>query len=499
MLLAMIDMNLFRSAAVTAALCTVLAGCVTPGGLHPTGARLDPNSLKSERSLANVTLSPTAWPKKDWWEDFNDTQLSELINEALQTNPSLDEAQARAREAEAVAAGLNAAREPQGELDASVLGARLSSKDPLFPSYAIGSFAWGKTVTAGFSWDLDPWGGKRDAWEAALGRSRAAELDAYAARIELSVNVARAYVSLGYAFAEQDVAERERQRTAQYLALTHRLLEGGLGTPQQEALADSEAASAEQEKAEADRAIDAARSGLSVLLGQGPDRGLDIGRPQMLDTSKLVLPDALSVNLIGRRTDLVAARWRVEAASQDIKAARTLFLPNISLSALAGFVTVGNINVFQLPAREYEFGPALSLPIFDGGRLRANLASANAGYDEVVARYNTLLISAINQVSDLVSALNSVRTQIALEKRAQADAQKSWEDAFKGYKGGVTGPLTPLISRQQLLQTEQRLAALQSLQADLSIRLIDALGGGYGADTSSGAPSTSASLQGATP
>jgi outer membrane protein TolC len=266
MLPAMTDMHRFGSIAIATTLCVALAGCVTPGGLHPTGARLDVNSLKTERSLANVSLSPTAWPKKDWWEDLGDPQLSELINEALHTNPSLDEVQARARQAEAVAASLDAARAPQGELDANVIGARLSSKDPLFPEYAIGSFAWSKTVTAGFSWDLDLWGGKRDAWEAALGRSRAAELDAYAARIELSVNVARAYVSLGYAFAVQDVAEHEQERTAKYLALTHRLVEGGLGTPQQEALADSQAASAEQEKAQADRAIDAARSSLSVLL-----------------------------------------------------------------------------------------------------------------------------------------------------------------------------------------------------------------------------------------
>jgi NodT family efflux transporter outer membrane factor (OMF) lipoprotein len=491
----MTDRRRLHRALLCLALCGELGGCVTPSGLHPTQARLDADSLVSKRSLANVTLSPTAWPRKDWWDDFGDPQLSELINEALRTNPSLDEAQARARQAEAVAESLNAARAPQGELDANVLGARLSSKDPLYPEYALGSFAWSKTVTAGFSWDLDLWGGKRDAWEAALGRSHAAELDAYAARIELSVNVARAYVSLGYAFTAQDVAERERQRTAQYLTLTRRLVAGGLGTPQQEALADSEAASAEQEKAQADRAIDAARSSLSVLLGEGPDRGLDIGRPHTLDTGKLVLPDALSVNLLGRRTDLVAARWRVEAASQDIKAARTQFLPNISLSALAGFVAVGNVNVFQLPAREYEFGPALSLPIFDGGRLRANLASANAGYDEAVARYNTLLVSAVNQVSDLVSAIHSVHTQIALEQRARIDAQKSWDDAFKGYKGGVTGPLTPLISRQQLLLTEQRLAALQSQQADLSIRLIEALGGGYGADASSGAPLAGAATQ----
>ena len=485
-----ISMIRFRFAAATAALCIALAGCATPGGLHPTGAKIDPNSLKSERSLAGVPLSPTAWPNKDWWVGYGDPQLSSLIEEALRTNPSLDEAQARAKQAQAAADSLNAARQPQAELDASAIGARLSAKDPIYPSYDLGTFAWSKSVTADFSWDLDLWGGKRAAWEAALGRSRAAELDAYAARIELSVNVARAYVNLGYAFTQQDVAERELQRTSQYLALTSRLVKGGLGTPQQEALADSEAASAEQEKAQADRAIDAARSSLSVLLGQGPDRGLNISRPRVLDVGQLTLPDTLSVDLIGRRTDLVAARWRVEAAGRDIKAARTEFLPNISLTAMAGFVALGgSASVLQLPARTYEVGPALSLPIFDGGRLRANLAAANADYDEAVARYNTLLVGALNQVSDLVSALASVRTQIALEKRAEIDAQKSWQDAIAGYRGGVTGPLTPLISRQQLLQADQRLAALESQQADLSIRLVDALGGGYGADASSGAPS----------
>jgi NodT family efflux transporter outer membrane factor (OMF) lipoprotein len=485
-----ISMIRFRFAAATAALCIALAGCATPGGLHPTGAKIDPNSLKSDRSLAGVPLSPTAWPNKDWWVGYGDPQLSSLIEEALRTNPSLDEAQARAKQAQAAADSLNAARQPQAELDASAIGARLSAKDPIYPSYDLGTFAWSKSVTADFSWDLDLGGGKRAAWEAALGRSRAAELDAYAARIELSVNVARAYVNLGYAFTQQDVAERELQRTSQYLALTSRLVKGGLGTPQQEALADSEAASAEQEKAQADRAIDAARSSLSVLLGQGPDRGLNISRPRVLDVGQLTLPDTLSVDLIGRRTDLVAARWRVEAAGRDIKAARTEFLPNISLTAMAGFVALGgSASVLQLPARTYEVGPALSLPIFDGGRLRANLAAANADYDEAVARYNTLLVGALNQVSDLVSALASVRTQIALEKRAEIDAQKSWQDAIAGYRGGVTGPLTPLISRQQLLQADQRLAALESQQADLSIRLVDALGGGYGADASSGAPS----------
>jgi hypothetical protein len=162
------------------------------------------------------------------------------------------------------------------------------------------------------------------------------------------------------------------------VSMTRRLVAGGLGTPQQENLADSQVASAEQQEAQADRAIDAARSGLSVLVGQGPDRGLDITRPHLLDPAMVAVPDNLAVDLIGRRADLVAARWQVEAAAKDIKATRSEFSPNVSLGALGGFILLGSGNPLTLPARTYSVGPALTLPLFDGGRLRAQLASDDA-------------------------------------------------------------------------------------------------------------------------
>ena len=462
-----------------------LGGCASSRGLHPSGSLTDPGSLHSEHSLADVPLSPTAWPTQDWWVGLGDPQLSALIDEALKNNPSLAEAEARAKQAQARADSVDAARDPQATFDATAAGARLSSKDPIYPEAALGSFAWRKMITADFSWDLDLWGGKRDAWEAALGRSRAAQVDAHAARIQLSVNVARAYVRLGYAFALQDVAAAEQQRAGKSLAITQRLLGGGLGNSQQLHQADYQVASAEQQKVAADREIDAARSSLSILLGQGPDRGLAIARPQLLDPGAVSLPENLPVDLIGRRADLVAARWQVEAAAKDIKAAKTEFLPDISVGAMAGFIATGDrTNVFQLPARTYSIAPALSLPIFDGGRLRANLAAADAGYDQLVARYNSLLVQDLNEVSDQVSAISSVRSQIALEQRAHDDAQKAWDDAIVAYKAGLSSPLVALVSRQQLLLADQRLAALQSQRADLSIRLVDALGGGYGADKS---------------
>src|ERR1700730_13727850 len=471
--------------ATALALCFALTGCVSSGGLHPTGTLPDPPSLKAEQSLADAPLSPTAWPTQDWWIGFGDPQLTALINEALQNNPSLDEVEARARQAQALADGADAARRPRVDLNSEISGAELSKKDALYPEYVLGHFGWAKSATLNFSWDLDLWGGNREAWKGALGRSRAAQIDAYGTRIQLSVNVARAYVRLGYAFAQRDVAEAELERAGKSLALVRRMVAGGLGTRQQESLADSQVASAEQQKLQADRAIDAARSSLSVLVGQGPDRGLAITRPHLLDPVGVALPDKLSVDLIGRRADLVAARWQVEAASRNIKATKTEFMPNVSLGAMAGLVALGKTvsigNLFQTAAGTYSAGPALTLPIFDGGRLRAKLASSDAAYDQMVARYNGLLIAALNDVSDTLSALASVRKQTALEKRAQQDALKSWEDAMTEYKGGVSGPLTPLITRQQLLLADQRTAVLESEEADISVRLIEALGGGCGA------------------
>ncbi|OOG49848.1 efflux transporter outer membrane subunit [Rhodanobacter sp. C01] len=490
-----------RFLTLATALTLALAGCATSRGLHPDNQLTDPQHLATGHTLADVKLTPAAWPTQDWWVGLGDPQLSALIDEALKNNPGLAAADAAARLAQAQVQGANAARGPQVDLDAAAPGARFSSKDFAYPIEDLGTFAWAKSATLDFSWGLDLWGGKRAAWEAALGRSRAAEIDAHAARIQLSVNVARAYIQLGYAFAQQDVADAELQRTGKVLELARRYVTAGLGTPQQLHQADFAVASAQQQKAQVEHAIDAVRSSLSVLLGQGPDRGLQIARPRVLKPADLALPDNLPVNLIGRRADLVAARWRVEAAGRTIKAAKTEFLPNISISAMAGFVAVGDSSgLFQLPARTYGITPALSLPIFDGGRRRANLAAADASYDGLVAQYNATLVHAVNEVADNYAALKSMRSQIAAEQRAQQDAQRAWDDTIKLYKGGLGSSLETLIARQQLLAAQQRMAALDSQQMDLSVQLIQALGGGYDATVpANGADAARTSFSNSTP
>ena len=475
--------------AAASALTLALAGCASSGGLHPDGTPIDPASLKAERSLAGLQISPAGWPASDWWSGLGDPQLDALIAEALQDNPGLGVADARTRAAQAAAGAADAARAPSVDAGASVSGARIPTT--ILPADSDGGhFAVAKYADLSFKWGLDLWGGKRAAWQAAVGGARAAEVDAHAARVELSGNVARAYVQLGYAFTQQDLADAELKRASSARELTRQRVAAGIDNQIQLKQGDAEVASAEQQVALAARAVDAARSSLAVLLGKGPDRGLQIGRPRLLPPAALAVPAGLPLDLVGHRADLVAARWRVEAAGKDIKAAKTAFLPSISIGAMAGVISMGGGNPFTLPARFYQVGPSLSLPVFDGGRLRANLAGKDAQYDLAVAQYNQTLVGALNQVADELSALQSLQTQIAAQRRAQDAAQQAWDLAEQRYKAGVGSYLEALSVRQQLLAAERGTAALEAQQVDLSVQLIQALGGGYLPQADATPPST---------
>jgi len=456
-----------------------LAGCASMDGLHTDGVATDAAALHSERSFAKIKTTPAAWPAADWWTTLGDTQLNALITEALKDNPDLASADARAKDAQSQVDAQNAKRLPTVNADASVAAVRLPTT--AVPKPVGGSFQTFPAVYASFNWGLDIWGGKRAAWEAALGQARATDIDAHAARLTLSVNVARGYVQLGYAFAEKDVADAQLKRANASYALVKQRVAAGIDNQLQIKQADAEVASAQQQVAVADESIDAARIALAVLLGKGPDRGLDIARPQVLKPATLALPPNLTADLIGRRADLVAARWRVEAATRSIAAVKTEFLPNISLSAFAGLTSSSADNLFSLPARFYMVQPAISLPIFDGGRRRADLNGADAGYDLAVAHYNSTLVGAINDVADKLANLASLQTQITAQHHAVDAARSAWDLSQQRYKAGIGSYLDTLTVQQQLLAAEQRAAALDAQQVDTSVRLVQALGGGFDA------------------
>ncbi|AUG03063.1 multidrug RND transporter [Pseudomonas sp. 09C 129] len=468
-----------------------LAGCANYSGLTTEGVSLDAKSLKAGQSLSGVTLSPAAWPKSDWWKSLGDPQLDGLIREALHDSPDMQIARARAHQASAAAYAADAARMPTLDASGSVSRSRLSrSQDP---SGQGDNYSTMRSLTGNFNYTFDLWGGQRDTWEAALGQARAAEIDRQAAQLTLAADVARAYSDLGQAHIVHDLATEDLKRTRQMLDLSQKRLSSGIDSQYQYQQTESLEASSEASLIDAEKNLQSAKIALAVLLGKGPDRGNEIARPKVLQASAVALPSVLPAELLGRRPDLVAARWRVEAASKSIDAGKTNFYPNLNLSAAAGTQALLGDAMFGSASRFFNIAPTVSLPIFDGGRLRADLDARDADYDLAVAQYNKSLVNALGDVSDTISQLRDIGRQIAAQQHATDIAQDSYDTVVQRYGSGIGNYLDVLSIEQQLLQAQRQLATLNAQQIDLSIQLMQALGGGFQTDNLAAATPTPAS------
>src|SRR3989344_5049173 len=481
----------------TRALCLVLAamsmaGCANFSGLDTQGQRLDANTLQTGKSLTGVTLSSAAWPSADWWKSLGDPQLDGLIQEALQNSPDMQVASARAHQAEAAAYAANAARLPTLDASAGVSRSRLArDKDPLGQGDAYSTV---RNIGASFNYNFDLWGGQRAAWEAALGQARAAEVDQQAARLTLAADVAKAYSDLGQAHIVRDLANDDLKRTRQMLSLSQRRLNSGIDSRYQYQQTESLEASSQAQRMDAEKQLQSAKIALAVLLGKGPDRGNELARPAVLKPSAVAVPSVLPAELLGRRPDLIAARWRVEAASKNIAAGKASFYPNPNLSASAGAESLLGDAMFGSASRFFNIAPTISLPIFDGGRLRADLDARDADYDLAVAQYNKILVRALGDVSDSINQLRDIGRQIAAQQHATDIAQESYNTVVQRYGSGIGNYLDVLSIEQQLLQAQRQLANLNAEQIDLSIQLIQALGGGFQPEAMASANTAPATL-----
>ncbi|WP_295517299.1 efflux transporter outer membrane subunit [uncultured Pseudomonas sp.] len=461
------------------ALCTalLLAGCVSSAGLNPQGHAVDPATLKGEATFASDRLSPAQWPSADWWTRLGDPQLDSLIREALRDSPSLQEADARSRQADAAVLAADADRYPQIDANGGVTRSRLARPDD--PLGQGDRYSTLRQLDLSGSYSFDLWGGQRAAWEAALGRARAGEVDRQAARLTLAANVSRAYNQLGLAYANLDVAQQDLERTRGMLDLAQRRVDAGLDSDYQLQQTQSLEASAASSHTAAAQQVRSAQIRLAVLLGKGPDRGAEIPRPRLIAPAAVSLPEQLPAELVGRRPDLIAARWRVEAASKDIAASKTNFYPNLNLTVAAGSKAILGDALFGAPARFFNVGPALSLPIFDGGRRRADLASRDADYDLAVAQYNQTLVQALGDIADAITRQRSLDQQLVDQQRARDIAKSSFDIAMQRYGAGIGNYLDALTVEQQLLQADRQLASLQADRIDSGVLLMQALGGGF--------------------
>ncbi|MEH6365830.1 MAG: efflux transporter outer membrane subunit, partial [Pseudomonas marincola] len=295
----------------------------------------------------------------------------------------------------------------------------------------------------------------------------------------VSADVARAYNNLAQAYVLYDLAEEDVKRTSQMLQLSQSRLQSGIDSHYQYQQTESLAASSQEQLQDAGKRLQSAKVALSILLGKGPDRGNQLSRPQVLQAAAVAVPATLPAELLGRRPDLIAARWRVEAASKGIDASKTRFYPNLNLNMGAGVQSLLGDAMFGSPSRFFDIAPTVTLPIFDGGRLRADLDARDADYDLAVAQYNKLLVGALGDVTDTLNQLRSIKQQIVTQQHAADIAKESYDTVVQRYASGIGNYLDVLSIEQQLLQAQRQLASLNAEHIDLSIELMQALGGGF--------------------
>lgn len=451
---------------------TTLSACTTIPQSAPFAT--EPSQAKKVNPINTVS-------EQTWWKDLGDPQLQRLMNQAFNNSPSLAIAEARLNQAQAAVSQYRAANRPQVGLDATAYEAK-QSYNYLFPKAYIpqGYTDYGQT-TLSFNWELDFWGRNRAAIAAASSNAEAAEADAAQARLVLSTAIATAYIDLDRLYQERDLAERAVGIRSDSARLVQDKLNNGVSNKAQDAQAQAGVFAARADLAALDEQIDLNRHLIAMLTGASPDFANTLERPALsLDTQAFGnVPTQINLDLIGRRPDIIAARWRAEAASAHIKQAHAAFYPNINIAAFAGFQSLGLDKLFSSGSDIGQVGPALSLPLFDGGALKANLKSAESEHALAIASYNQDVLQAMQQVADALTSQKALQARLDNSEQALAAYEEAYRLSKLRYDGGLSDYTSLLVAEQSLISQRRTVADLKSRAMTLDIALIKSLGGAY--------------------
>jgi NodT family efflux transporter outer membrane factor (OMF) lipoprotein len=465
----------------------LLAGCAVPA-TGPRPVPRTPDSIAAGQSLAasdHGANDQGRWPADDWWTAYGDPQLNAIEAEGLANSPDVAAALARLRKADALARQAGAALLPT--LDAAgTVGYTKQSYNLGYPQQFVALLPHGlKTqgqldMTLGF--DPDIWGRNRAALAAATSERQAMVVEARQAALLLATSIAQAYADLGAAIELRDnrLAALDTRSASQGL-IGQRLREG-LETRGSLRTSQAQAASARADLTAAEQSVLLRRHALAALLGAGPDRGLTITAPRLAPLTTHDLPAGVTTGLIGRRADIVAARARIEEQASRIKVARADFYPDLRVNALIGLQALPLGQLLTGGSAYGSVGPAISLPLFHGGALRAAYRGARADYDLAVADYDRTILAAYQQVADAVTTRAYQARQLDDARAAASASEEAYSIATARYRGGLSTYIEALTVEDQLVQARQALALANAAYRTADISLVRALGGGYAED-----------------
>ena len=443
-----------------------VSGCANFAGIGPKAQLAAPQSLGMSAVLAAPTVPSAApAPRAAWWSTFGDAQLNALVQQALQNGPSLKLAQARIARAQSLIDYQTVADQASvtGSVDAT--RQRFSANGVYPPPLAGGVY---ETVNAqvGASYDFDLFGKNRAALDAALGQERVAQADAQAAELLLATQVTRGYFTILRLAALQELAHRNLALREEVVALVQSRLASGLDSPQELRSSEASLPDIRQYVLSLREQTALARNALAALTGQA------LANIQLSGT-----PQSLSLDLLANRPDVAAARARVEVGLSEVEVAKAQFYPNINLVAFAGLNSIGFSNITKTGSEQWGVGPAIRLPIFDGGRLRAQLKSKSTEVDMAIEAYNALLLDAVRDVADQIASLQSIQAQSLEQQTGQASAQLLYDIAAQRLHAGLGNRASVLQAQSGVLTQRRQAIELMARALDTHTLLMRATGG----------------------
>ena len=456
----------------------IVAGCTV--GPNYTRPEIPAPPVFRGADAAPAIAGAESYGDLAWWSVFPDPDLQVLIRTALAQNYDLRVAASRILQAQSQVTVARSQEFPtlDGAVSAPYTGFAGSDRPPTYADYTVTP-----QLGLGFAWELDFWGKYRRNTEAARADLLATEEARYVVVATLVTQVGEAYLTLRALDLSLEISRRTVDSRKQSLDLVQARLDGGVAGVLDLRQAESLLYSATKTIPEIQRQIEQTENFINVLLGQVPGP-VKRGRPLEAQIAPPTLPPGLPSDLVTRRPDVRSAEQQLVAANAQIGVAKALLYPQITISGFAGggstTISGSSFGPFWL----FNALPAVSVPIFNMGRLQANVEYNEARAQEAGLRYQQTLQQAFREVSDALVGIRKrqeFRLQQELLVKALADAS---EVAKMRYEGGVSSYLEVLDTERQLFDAEVQLVQAKRDESLSVIGLYKALGGGWRAEPS---------------
>ena len=473
-------------------LSTLLASLLLVGcSLAPTYVKPDVNAPAAFKeqplSTADAGTWKTAQPSEqvqrgEWWTVFNDAALNDLEGQAVIANQNLKAAAARLKESRAIQTTVRAGLFPTLDAGFGPTRERASAASQFLPDSAGGTTGTIWRAQVGASYETDLFGRVSSNVNASRADEGQSEALFRSVQLSLQADVAQNYFQLRELDTDQDLYRRTVALREDTLNLVERRFKEGDISELDLARARNELASARADAVGVARQRAASEHSLAILLGKPPADFSFAEAP--LSPVTVSVPAGLPSALLERRPDISAAERAMQAANARVGLAKSAFFPKLDITGAAGFESATLGELFMWSSRAFILGPfagtALTLPLFDGGRRKANLAQARSKYDEDVAQYRQQVLVAFREVEDNLADLRLLGDQMREQNTAVDASQRAAHLSRTQYTEGAVSYLDVIDGERQVLLSQLQASHLSGTQAVATVNLIRALGGGWG-------------------